>query len=389
MYAVGHKPDPIRLTIDPPAGWRAVSGLAESPGQSSLSAPNYDVFIDNPIEIAPSFDLRTFQLEGRTYHVLTHQLGDHEEPDQFAADVERIVRTQSAIMGGPPDLQRYAFLMHFAPDATAGDGMEHLYATQIVRTHDLGEGRYYDGLLEVTAHEFFHVWNVKRLRPAELGPWDYTKENYTRSLWIAEGITSYYSNLTLTRAGLWNEEKFLRFLSSQIFTLQETPGRALMSLEQSSFDTWFYVSPHARQRTNTRYASVNYYNKGQVVGTLLDLEIRHRTNSTRSLDDVFRLLYKRFYVDAPAETYYFKGRGFKPGDFLAAVNEVTGSNFSDFFARYVTGTDELDYDTMLGYAGLRLERERSNYRVDERRNATEAQRSFRRTWLFGEGQEKR
>jgi predicted metalloprotease with PDZ domain len=379
MYVVGHKPDPIRLTIDTPIGWRAVSGLGGT--SETINAPNYDVLIDNPIEVGPSFDLRTFQLDGRTYNVMTHQMGDHEEPDRFVADVERIVRTETAIMGGPPDLERYAFLIHFAPDAFAGDGMEHLYSTQIVRTHELGEGRSYDGLLEVTAHEFFHVWNVKRLRPAELGPWDYTKENYTRSLWVAEGITSYYSNVVLARAGLWNEERFLRSFAAQILTLQETPGRRVMNLEQSSLDTWYYVAPHAKQRTNTRNVSVNYYNKGQVVGALLDLEIRHRTNSAKSLDDVFRLLYKRFYTDAQPETYYLKGRGFKPADFLAAVNEVSGSSFAEFFAKYVTGTDELEYNTQFGYAGLALEKERSGYRIEERRSASVAQKAFRADWL--------
>jgi predicted metalloprotease with PDZ domain len=379
MYVVGHKANPVHLTIDAPAGWRTVSGLGGT--SSSFNTPNYDVLIDNPIEIAPSFDLRTFQVDGRTYNVMTHQLGDHEEPDKFAADVERIVRAESAIMGGPPDLERYAFLIHFAPDAVAGDGMEHLYATQIIRTHELGEGRSYDGLLEVTAHEFFHTWNVKRLRPAELGPWDYTKENYTRSLWIAEGITSYYSNLVLARAGLWDHERFLKAFTTQILNLQETPGRRLMSLEQSSFDTWYYVAPHVRQRTNTRNVSVNYYNKGQVVGALLDLEIRHRTNSTKSLDDVFRLLYTRFYVESPAESYYFKGKGYKPADFLAAVNEVSGSNFSDFFAKYVSGVDELDYNTPFGYAGLTLEKEKNGYRIEERRSATPEQKAFRASWL--------
>jgi len=286
-------------------------------------------------------------------------------------------------MGGPPDLEHYAFLVHFAPDAPSGDGMEHLYSTQIVRTHELGEKGSYDGLLEVTAHEFFHTWNVKRLRPTELGPWDYTKENYTRTLWIAEGITSYYSDLVLTRALLWDEERFFKSLATQILILQETPGRQVMSLEQSSFDSWYYVSPHARQRTNTRNIAVNYYNKGQIVGALLDLEIRKRTGSTRSLDDVFRLLYKRFYTDEPAETYYFKGKGYKPADFLAAVNEVSGSDFTEFFAKFVTGTEELDYNRQLGYAGLSLQRERSGYRIEENRNVTPEQRAFRQTWLFG------
>ncbi len=387
MYVVDRKPDPVVLTIEAPKGWRAMNGAAESPGQTLFEWPNYDQFIDTPTEISPSYELRSFRVGAAEYRVLTHQIGkDREKPDRFVADVEKIVRAEVAFMG-QPDLERYTLLFHFDPSADLNDGMEHLYSTVIVRTASLDEEKRYDGLLVVTAHEIFHIWNVKRLRPLELGPWDYTKENYTTSLWIGEGLTNYYGDLSLLRAGIWNERRFLDALGGQITVLQAAPGRRLMSLEQASFDTWLYMAAASRQRSNGGDISFSYYMKGQVVGALLDLEIRHRTGNTRSLDDVMRLLYRRFYVDAPAETYYLKGRGYKGADFLAAVNEVSGSNFSGFFSSYVSGTSELDYGTILGYAGLRLKPDRSAYSsttiydIAESPNATDEQRAFRRAWL--------
>jgi predicted metalloprotease with PDZ domain len=261
-------------------------------------------------------------------------------------------------MMGPPDLEAYTFLVHFAPSAESGDGMEHLNSTQIVLTSELDYDRGYDDALSVTAHEFFHVWNVKRLRPAELGPWDYTRENYTTSLWIAEGLTSYYGDLSLARSGLYSEPDYLAALGDEIALLENSPGRAAMSLERSSFDTWLYIAVRPRQRSNAAQTTISYYTKGEVIGALLDLEIRRRTNGAKSLDDVFRLLWRRFYLDAPAETYYYKGRGYTGADFRAAVEEVAGSSFDAFFERYVSGTAELDYDATLDYVGLHVARER-------------------------------
>lgn len=358
MYVVGRKPNPVRLTIEPPRHWRIVNGAAASVGQTDYAFANYDLLIDTPTEIAPDFEVREFRDGGCAYRVVTHQLGDRTSPDRYAADIEKIVRAENAVMGVPPDLTQYTFLIHFAPRNESGDGMEHLTSTQIVVTADLGEKSRYDDALSVVAHEYFHIWNVKRIRPAELGPWDYTRENHTTSLWIAEGLTSYYGDLSLVRAGLKTPQEYYAALTNEITILENSAGRATMSLERSSFDTWLFLSLRARQHTNSAKTTISYYNKGEVVGMLLDLEIRHRTNGQRSLDDVFRLMWRRFYVDEPAESYYYKGRGYRGADFLAAVNEVAGADLSEFFAKYVSGTEELDYDTALGYVGLRLDRER-------------------------------
>jgi predicted metalloprotease with PDZ domain len=365
VYVVGRKPAPVELAVEPPPGWQVASGASVSFDQTAFAFANYDLLVDTPIEVAPDFEVRTFTADGCEYRVVMHHLGgDHGSPDRYAADVERIVRAENAVVGMPDDMPRYTFLVHFAPGIEQGDGMEHLASTQLVVTAGLGDSRHYDALLSLTAHEYFHVWNVKRIRPVELGPWDYTRENYTTSLWIAEGLTSYYGDLSLVRSGLFDERRYYEALAAEINTLQNSPGRFAMSLEQSSFDTWFHLATRPRQRTNATRSSVNYYNKGEVVGAMLDLEIRHRTNGQRSLDDVFRLLWRRFFENVPAETYYYAGRGYRSEDFLAAVNEVAGSDFSELFGRYVTGKEEIDYERFLGYAGLHLERERRGPSVE-------------------------
>jgi predicted metalloprotease with PDZ domain len=184
---------------------------------------------------------------------------------------------------------------------------------------------------------------VKRIRPDVLGPFDYTQENYTKMLWVAEGITDYYADLLLRRAGLITDSEFLNATARAIQTLQNTPGRMEQSLEESSFDTWikFY-----RPDENTVNSQISYYDKGAIVGLLLDLEIRKRTNNAKSLDDVLRYLYTEFFK---------KNRNYGPADFQKASELMAGSSLEDFFTKYVRGTEELNYDAALEAAGLRLD----------------------------------
>jgi len=204
----------------------------------------------------------------------------------------------------------------------------------------------YERYLGLTAHEFFHVWNVKRIRAAPLGPFDYSRENYTRLLWAMEGVTDYYTDLLLLRAGLIASERYLELLAEHIAALQSQPGRALMSLEQSSFDAWIKLY---RPDENTPNSAISYYLKGGLVALLLDLEIRHRTAGARSLDDVLRYLYERYPLDGPGIP--------EDSGYRAAVEAVVGGDesFAEFFERYIAGTAELDYERALGYAGLRLD----------------------------------
>ncbi|HEX9918433.1 MAG TPA: hypothetical protein VGA87_04650, partial [Pyrinomonadaceae bacterium] len=192
MYVVGHKQDPVSLSINAPANWRIINAATERANQREWQFPNYDILIDTPTEIAPDFTVDEFKVDGKTHRVMVHSFG--EEKGQRAAlvrDIERVVRAEIASMG-MPDYDGYLFMMHFDPTAPRGDGMEHLASTQIITTRALGDKGVAEDALDTAAHEFFHVWNVKRLRPVELGPWDFTRPVNTRSLWIAEGLTNYY-----------------------------------------------------------------------------------------------------------------------------------------------------------------------------------------------------
>ncbi|HEU4769688.1 MAG TPA: hypothetical protein VFS77_20135, partial [Pyrinomonadaceae bacterium] len=208
MYVADHKADPVKLTIDPPAGWKVVNGRMDRAGQTSWEFPNWDVLIDTPTEIAPDWTQDSFEVDGKRYHVVVHSFGpEGNKRPSLVKDIEKIVRAQVA-MWGPPEFTDYTFLIHYAADDHSGDGMEHLTSTQIIEPGALSEPGMYESTLGTVSHEFFHVWNVKRLRPEELGPWDFTRPLRTRGMWVAEGFTNYYGHLMLRRAGIWNDKKF-------------------------------------------------------------------------------------------------------------------------------------------------------------------------------------
>jgi predicted metalloprotease with PDZ domain len=375
MYVAGHKPDPITLALDAPAGWKVFSGFSLSPDERSFRAPNYDRLIDTPMEISAECAVQQFAEGGKTFRVVVHGYAAEEDEGgdpaarlapastpalaKLVEGVKRIVESEMAMMP-EPDFPHYTFLFHFAPDLTnGGDGMEHLNSTQIIIRGELNDAGVPEAL-ESAAHEFFHLWNVKRLRPAALGPFDYTREDYTRSLWFAEGVTSYYAYVHLLRSGVWDEQQFLKRLADEIRALELEPGRALMSAESSSFHAWFYDRSPQMQETNFANTTISYYNKGALLGMLLDLEIRARTHGEKSLDDVMRLMFHEFY-ETPAGTsrespasYYARGRGYEEKDILAAVNTVAGSDFGPFFERYVERTVPLPYAETLALAGLSL-----------------------------------
>ena len=368
MYVAGHKPNPITLAVEAPASWKVISGFSLSADERTFRAPSYDRLIDTPMEVSPECAIEQFSAHGKTFRVAVHNYQEaasdpspqsptpSPELGRLVEGVKKIVASEMAMMP-EPDFPHYTFLFHFAPDLNnGGDGMEHLNSAQIIIRGDLGAGGLSEAL-ENTAHEFFHAWNVKRLRPAALGPFDYTREDHTRSLWFAEGVTSYYAYVNLVRAGLWDRKQFLQRLADEIRALESEPGRALMSAESSSFHAWFYDRSPQMQETNFSNSTISYYNKGALLAMLLDLEIRSRTGGQRSLDDVLRQMYHEFY-ETPATGYYGPGRGYEEKDILEAVNAVAGGvggrGFGPFFERYVRGTEPLPYAETLARAGLKL-----------------------------------
>ncbi len=359
MYLVNHKQDPVSLSIVPPNGWKIFNGRMDRLDQGEWQFPNWDILIDTPTEVAPDFTLDEFRVDGKLYRVVVHSFGD--EGGKRAAlvrDIEKIVRAETA-MWGPPEFDSYTFLMHFAADDHSGDGMEHLTSTQIIEPGALGETGVYGDALDTVAHEFFHVWNVKRLRPVELGPWDFTRPANTRGLWIAEGFTNYYGHLMMRRAGIWDDTRFFRTESQTITGIENAPGSHLMSAVESSLQAPFLDgAPHA-QKTNLANISISYYPKGELISLVLDLLIRGKTDGKASLDDVMRRMYEEFYLKSPNASYYLRGRGYTSEDLQRVASEVSGSDLDGFFRRYVHGVEVLPYDEALAPVGMHLVREQA------------------------------
>jgi predicted metalloprotease with PDZ domain len=342
MYPAGYLKAPSTLRIVPPSGWKIATGLPAVKGQANtFRAEDFDVLYDSPVEVS-NFKQIDFVVRGVPHRIVIDGEGNYD-PERLRRDVQKIVEAETAMFGGIP-YHDYTFILHLR--SNTGGGLEHLNSTALgFRRFGFATEKGYQSFNSLVAHEFFHLWNVKRIRPDALGPFDYTKENYTRLLWVAEGITEYYGNLMLRRAGLISDQAYLDHLAQQIQDFEELPGRKVMSAEESSFDTWikFY-----RPDENSVNSQISYYDKGELLGLLLDLDIRRQTNGAKSLDDVMRYLYSEFFL---------KGRNYTPADFQKACELAAGAGLEDFFARYVRGKADLApvYNQKLAGAGLRLE----------------------------------
>jgi predicted metalloprotease with PDZ domain len=255
-----------------------------------------------------------------------------------------------------PDYEQYTFLFHFDPTARRGDGMEHLNSTQIIETAALGDGDTLEDAVGTAAHEFFHVWNVKRLRPAGLGPWDFTRPVVTRGLWIAEGFTNYFGKLAERRAGLWDDEQLLRAYAGAVGGIENAPGSKLTSAVEASLLAPFIDRGESVQRTNLPETVVSYYPKGETLALPLDLLIRGRSQGRSSLEQVMGRAYEEFYLKSPKDSYYLKGRAYTVEEFERFASRVSGVDLSDFFRRHVYDVQPPPYEEALGYVGLRLVR---------------------------------
>jgi predicted metalloprotease with PDZ domain len=349
MYAAGDEhTEPVGITFtDLPAGWNVASVLAaegtSARGGVRWNARNYDALVDAPVEIG-MFRETKFQDGGTKYRIVIDADPADYDPAAIESSVRRIVHTEVEWMKDQP-CSEYVFIYHL-PRAAGGGGMEHACSTAI----DVPAERMRDGDMgafeSVTAHEFFHLWNVKRIRPQSLEPIDYTKEQYTRALWFSEGVTSTVEEVMLLRAGLITSDEYLRRLSGGIDTLQQRPAHKRQSAEESSLDAWFEKYPFYRSAER----SISYYNKGEILGVMLDLAIREATAGTKSLRDVFLWMNEN---DAK------KGKFFADSDGVRqAVEAVTGKDFGAFFREYVAGTTEIPYDQFLNTVGLRVNEER-------------------------------
>lgn len=337
MFPKGQLSAPSTVTVEPYSTWKVATGLPAVPGAANtFRAENFDVLYDSPFEVG-NFKEISFTVQGKPHRFVVDGEGNYDL-DRIVADTTKIIEESYKIFGELP-YENYLFILNLR----GGGGLEHLNSTalQFDRFGFKPDSRYH-GFLGLVAHEFFHLWNVKRIRPDALGPFDYENENYTKLLWVAEGGTEYYSNLLLRRAGLISAEEYLDGRASGIKQLQERPGRLAQSLEESSFDAWI---KYYRQDENSINNQISYYDKGEIVNFLLDIVIRTSSNGARSLDDVMRALYNDFYK---------RGRNYTPQDFQRAAETAAGRSLDDFFARYVRGTAELNYNAVLEPIGLRL-----------------------------------
>ncbi len=330
---------PHEVTLDLPAAWRgSMTGLRALAGAHRYIAPDFDTLVDSPI-VAGNPQVYEFSVDGKPHYLVNE--GDTSGFDAARAvkDLEAIVREHRRFWGALP-YDKYVVLNVIVPNR--GGGLEHKNSTVLLAGRTTTQSRTaYTTWLTTLTHEIFHTWNGKRLRPVELGPFDYEKEALTRSLWVVEGITDYYGDLLALRAGVLTRAEFLSNLSSVIADLQSTPGRLLQSVELASYDAWIR---YYRPDENSPNVSISYYVKGQVLGFLLDARIRQLTNGARSLDDVMRAAYAR----------YSGARGFTPEQFRQVGEQVAGTSLADFWSAWISGTGELDYGHALQTFGLRF-----------------------------------
>ncbi|MDH6057911.1 M61 family metallopeptidase [Umezakia ovalisporum] len=335
---------PIQITVLPPRpDWRVTTSLPPVGDQShSFWAADFDTLVDSPFEIG-SHESYYFEVLGKPHELAVWGKGNLES-QRAIADLEKIIEVEAEMFGGLP-YERYVFLVHLFGQGYGG--LEHKNCCSLIyqrfgfRSQDK-----YERFVQLAAHEFFHLWNVKRIRPKGLEVFDYEQENYTPSLWFCEGTTSYYDLLIPLRAGIYDAKSYLNHLNKEITRFLTTPGRKVQPLAESSFDAWIKLY---RPDANSNNSQMSYYLKGEMVSFLLDLLIRARHGNQRSLDDVMRQMWRKF---GQPEI------GYTPEQLQEVIESVAGVDLTDFFELYVNGTEELPFNNYLEPFGLHLVAER-------------------------------
>ena len=334
------------VRIELPSAWHTAISALPSDASHTFRAPDYDTLVDSPI-LAGNPAVHEFQVNAISHFLVNQGETPLWAADRSVKDVQTIVQQNLKMWGSLP-YDKYVFL-NLITDS--GGGLEHKNSLTIMSSRYVTRTRKtYLAWLGIVSHEYFHAWNVKRLRPVELGPFDYENEVYTRSLWIAEGFTEYYSALNVRRAGLATDAEYLgagatpadmwsASLSSLVDALQTTPGRLTQPVDQASYDSWIKLY---RPDENSANSGISYYVKGAIIGWLLDARIRHATAGGKSLDDVMRAAYARYSGE----------RGYSPEEFVQIAGEVAGQDLSQWFHQALSTTEELDYKEALDWFGL-------------------------------------
>jgi predicted metalloprotease with PDZ domain len=334
----GHRSRPSVVRIDVPAGWKIASGLDETADPAVFTAPDYDTLVDQPT-LMGQFDVTRFMVDGKPHDLVASPPGvfSAERTRTLAGHLSKLAETQGRIFGGLP-YRKFVYFYVFRPTEASAQVLEH--QNSFLAIWNPNALPLPEDMVGQAAHEFFHVWNVKRIRPVQMWPYDYSRENETPLLWVSEGFTSYYAGLTLYRAGLRPVESVVGDAARAIGEVEGNEARRYISPADSSMSTWLgYNSPIP--------FTISYYSQGRNIAALLDLSIRHDTHGARGLDEVMRTLFTDFYQ---------RGRGFSTEDLVRVVNRISGRSYESFFSRYVSGTDVPPYESILGYAGYHPER---------------------------------
>ncbi len=346
FYIPGYEQSPLQVAIAPPrSDWHVTTSLPQIAGEfPTFEAPDFDTLVDSPFEIGRH---RVFEFEAMGK---PHQLAvwgeTNLQPEPLIIDMQRIIQVEAELFGGLP-YDRYLFLLHLSSQGFGG--LEHKNSCSLIyQRFGFRAKEKYDRFIQLVAHEFFHLWNVKRIRPEALEVFDYEQENYTPSLWFSEGTTSYYDLIIPFRAGIYDVRAYFNALSKEITRFLTTPGRRVQPLAESSFDAWIKLY---RQDANSPNSQMSYYLKGEMVSLLLDLLIRERHGNKRSLNDVLRQMWEQF---GKSEV------GFTPEQLQQVIESVARMDLSDFFQRYLHSTEELPFDQYLEPFGLRLQADADN-----------------------------
>jgi len=341
MYPDGQLKLASEIVIKPYKNWSKIStGLEKIESKSNTYfAPDFDVLYDSPIEIGNQ-DIFEFIAEGVQHEVAMYGGGNYNK-EVLKRDMTKIISEQTKTFGVNPN-KRYVFIVHNFN--SGGGGLEHYNSTVLGASRNSYNTE--AGLLRFLAlvsHEYYHLWNVKRLRPIALGPFNYEQENYTSNLWIAEGFTAYYQDIYTKRAGLQSPDRYLTSLASSISSVENQPGNRVDPVSEASFDAWIKLY---RPNENSANSTISYYSKGALIALIMDLQIIQSTRAKAGLDEVMKAMYDEYFIK--------KSRGYTDAEFKAMLEKVSGNSFDDVYKDYINGIQTIDYNKYLGYAGFTL-----------------------------------
>ncbi len=341
MYPDGQLNAASEVTINPHQSWSKIStGLEKVNSKlNTFYAPDFDVLYDSPFEVGNQ-DIFEFVAEGVKHEVVMYGGGNYDK-EILKRDMAKIVTEQTKTFGVNPN-KRYVFIVHNFN--SGGGGLEHLNSTVLGASRnsyntDAGLLRF----LGLVSHEYFHIWNVKRLRPIALGPFNYEEENYSRNLWISEGFTAYYQDIYTKRTGLQSPNRYLMNLAASISSVENQPGNRVETVSDASFDAWI---KQYRPNENSANSTISYYSKGALIALIMDLETIHSTEAKAGLDEVMKAMYDEYYTK--------KNRGFTDKEFKEMLEKVSRKSFDDVYNDYVNGVKTIDYNKYFGYAGFTL-----------------------------------